>query len=255
MTLAVVTGASGGIGASIARRLAADGMRVALLARRAEPLEQLAAEIGGVAYTVDLSDAAATADVCATILRDEGVPDVIINNAGAGRFISIEETPSEEAHQQMALPYFAAFHVTRGFIEPMLARNSGTIMQINSPVAVVPWPGAVGYASARFALRGFTESLRQDLWATGINVGSVSPSRVHSDYFDANPGSVERVPKVEAIVGTMTPEDVADAVAKALERRPNKDSYAPWRWAFMAPWARVFPGLVAWLFRKTGHKR
>ena len=53
----------------------------------------------------------------------------------------------------------------------------------------------------------------------------------------------------------MTPEDVAEAVAKALERRPNKDSYAPWRWAMMAPWARVFPGLVAWLFRTTGHKR
>lgn len=155
----------------------------------------------------------------------------------------------------MALPYFAAFHTTRGFIDAMLARGSGTILQINSPVAVVPWPGAVGYASARFALRGFTEALRQDLWRTGINVASVSPARVHSDYFDANPGSLERVPKVELLVGTMTPEQVADSVASALRHRPNKDSYVPWRWALIAPWARVFPGAVAWLFRRTGHRR
>lgn len=253
--LAVVTGASSGIGAAIARRLAADGARVVLLARREEPLARLAGEIGGAAYAVDLSDGDATAAVCARILAEEGTPDVIVNNAGAGRFLSIEETSNAEAHEQMALPYFAAFHTTRAFIEPMLARGSGTILQVNSPVAVVPWPGAVGYASARFALRGFTESLRQDVWGTGINVGSVTPSRVHSDYFDANPGSVERVPRVEVLVGTMTPEQVADAVANALRHRPNKDSYVPWRWALIAPWARVFPGVVAWLFRATGHRR
>lgn len=253
--LAVVTGASGGIGEAIARRLAADGARVVLLARRAERLEALAGEIGGVPYAVDLSDGAATAAVCAQILADEGTPDVIINNAGAGRFSSIEDTSNEEAASQMDLPYMAAFHTTRGFIEPMLRRNSGVIMQINSPVAVVPWPGAVGYAASRFALRGFTEALRQDLWTTGIKVGSVTPTRVHSEYFDANPGSVDRVPKVELLVGTMTPEQVADAVANALKHRPGKDSYVPWRWALMAPIARAFPGPIAWLFRTTGHRR
>lgn len=194
--LAVVTGASGGIGEAIARRLAADGTRVVLLARRAQPLQQLAGELGGAAYPVDLADGEATADVCRRILAEEGTPDLIVNNAGAGRFRSIEETSNGETRQQMELPYRAAFHVTRGFIEAMLARGHGTIMQINSPVAVVPWPGAVGYAAARFALRGFTEALRQDLHGTGINVASLSPSRVHSGYFDANPGSLERVPKV-----------------------------------------------------------
>lgn len=253
--LVVVTGASGGIGEAIARRLSADGARVVVLARREAPLRRLAEEIDGAAYPVDLADADATAAICARILEEEGIPDVIVNNAGAGRFLSIEETSNDEARQQVELPYLAAFHVTRGFIEPMLARGSGTIMQVNSPVAVVPWPGAVGYAASRFALRGFTEALRQDLWGTGIHVGSLTPSRVHSDYFGANPGSVERVPRVEFMVGTMTPAQVADAVASALRHRPNKDSHVPWRWALIAPWARVFPGVVAWLFRATGHRR
>lgn len=251
----VVTGASAGIGAAIVRRLCADGDRVAALARRADRLEALAAETGAFAHPVDLADGDATAAVCARILAAHGTPDVIINNAGAGRFLSIDETTNAEAHAQMDLPYFAAFHVTRAFIEPMLARGSGTIFQINSPVAVVPWPGAVGYAAARYAVRGFTEALRQDLWDTGIDVGSLTPTRVHSEYFDANPDSVSRVPRVEALVGTMTPQQVADRVAAALAHAPGRDHYAPWRWAVIEPVARAFPAPIAALYRRSGHHR
>ncbi|NLT30042.1 MAG: SDR family oxidoreductase [Propionibacterium sp.] len=253
--LVVVTGASGGIGAAIAQRLAADGDRVVMLARRADRLHELAERIGGHAHPVDLAVGDDVSRVCAEIVATHGVPDVVINNAGAGRFTSIEETSNREAAEQMAVPYLATFHVTRGFIEPMLARGSGTIFAINSPVAVVPWPGAVGYAAARFAVRGFTEALRQDLWGTGLQVGSLSPTRVHSDYFEANPDSVQRVPRVEALVGKMTVEQVADTVAHCLQYRPDKDTYAPWRWALIAPWARVFPSAVAALYRATGHRR
>ncbi len=113
--------------------------------------------------------------MCERILDEHGTPDILLNNAGSGRFLSIEETSPKEAREQMALPYFAAFDMTRGLIEPMLARGSGTIFQINSPVAQIAWPGAVGYAAARYAVRGFTEALRQDLHGTGINVGSLTP--------------------------------------------------------------------------------
>lgn len=253
--LIVVTGASAGIGEAIARRLAADGARLVLFARRAERLEALAQQLDALAVSVDLSDAEATAAACRRVLAERGVPDVIVNNAGSGRFQTIEETSAAEAHAQMALPYFAAFHVTRGFIEPMLERGSGVVFQINSPVAVVPWPGAVGYAASRWALRGFTEALRQDLHGTGVRVGSLTPTRVHSDYFTANPDSVSRVPRVEALVGTMTPAEVADAVAAALRSRPGRDSYAPWRWALTAPLARAVPAPFAALYRFTGHRR
>ena len=253
--LIVITGASAGIGAALARRLSDSECRLILLARREEKLKPLAKETGAAYYPVDLSDADAVAEVCERILAEHGTPDILINNAGSGRFISIEEPSPQEAREQMALPYFAAFDMTRGLIEPMLARGSGTIFQISSPVAQIAWPGAVGYAAARYAVRGFTEALRQDLHGTGINVGSLTPTRVHSDYFKANPKSEKRVPKVELLVGTMTPDEVAEATVHALEHRPNKDSNAPWRWALSAPIARAFPAPFLWLFRATGHKR
>lgn len=255
--LTVITGASAGIGEAIARRLVRDGHRVVLLARRAERLETLTRQLGphAHAYAVDLSDPEAVAETCARILAEHGTPDILVNNAGSGRFLAIEETTSAQAREQIALPYLAAFDMTRGVIEPMLARGSGIIFQINSPAAVVPWPGAVAYASARAALDGFTRALRQDLAGTGIQVGSLTPTRVHSDYFDANPDSVARVPKVEWIVGTMTPAEVAEAVAEALAARPGRDTAAPWRWALFAPIARATPRPFAWLFRLTGHKR
>ncbi len=278
--LVVITGASAGIGEATARRFVRAGARVVLLARRADRLEALAAELNAaagagpdvagagaasdllaergpraVAYPVDLADPDASAEVCARILAEQGVPDVVINNAGAGRFQSIEETSPEEAHAQMALPYFAAFHVTRGFVEPMMARGRGVVFQINSPVSIVAWPGAVGYAAARWAVRGFTQALRQDLHGTGVQVGSLTPTRVHSEYFDANPDSVSRVPKVELLVGSMTPDQVAEAVLRTVVHRPNRDSHAPWRWALFAPLAQAVPGPVEWLFRTTGHTR
>ncbi len=253
--LIVITGASSGIGEALARHLGADGSRLILLARREERLRALAEDTGANYYAVDLSDPSATAEVCARILTEHGTPDVVINNAGSGRFISIDETSPDEAREQMALPYFAAFDVTRGFIEPMLRRGSGTIFQINSPVAQIAWPGAVGYAAARYAVRGFTEALRQDLHGTGINVGSLTPTRVHSEYFKANPNSVSRVPKVELLVGTMSPAQVAEATARALDQRPNKDTHAPWRWGLFQPIARAVPGPFLALFRATGHKR
>lgn len=253
--LVVVTGASSGIGAATARRFAQRGARVVMLARRQERLGALADEIGGAAYAVDLADADATSKVCAQILADEGTPDVVLNNAGAGRFLSIEQTSFAEAERQIQVPYLAAFRVTRAFIEPMLARGSGVVFQINTPAAIVPWPGAVGYSAARFAMRGFTEALRQDLWQTGVQVGALYPTRVSSDYFEVNPGARDRIPTAEALVGAMTPDQVAAAVEKAVIYRPNQDTYVPWRWALMAPIARAIPAPVRWLYRLTGHKR
>jgi short-subunit dehydrogenase len=152
------------------------------------------------------------------------------------------------------LPYLAAFAVTRAFVEPMLARGSGTILVINTPASIVPWPGAAGYAAARFALRGFTEALRQDLRGTGLRVTSVTLARVTSDYFDANPGALERVPSAEALVGHLSPEQAAEVVVGAV-RSGAREVHAPWRWALLAPVAKVLPAPFAWLFARTGARR
>jgi uncharacterized protein len=257
--LALVTGASSGIGAATARALASEGARIVLVAHEPEALEKVAEEIrasGAEAQAVaaDLSQHEEVTELGERVLSEIGVPDVIVNNAGAGRFLFIDETDPEEAVQMMAVPYFAAFFVTRAFIERMLARGSGTILMVNSPVSIGPWPGAIGYASARYALRGFTEALRQDLRGTGLHVGSVTPAKVSSPYFDRHPGAAERVPKIGRVAGTMTPEQVAEVIVKAL-RRDAGDVQAPWRWAAIVPFARAVPAPLAWLYAKTGARR
>jgi uncharacterized protein len=230
-----------------------------LVAHEPKALEKVAEEIranGGEARAVaaDLSEHAEVGALARRVLAEIGVPDVVVNNAGAGRFLFIDETDPEEAVRMMAVPYFAAFFVTRAFIEPMLERGSGTILMVNSPVSIAPWPGAIGYAAARFALRGFTEGLRQDLRGTGLHVSSVTPAKVSSPYFDRNPGAAERVPRIGRVAGTMTPDEVAEVIVKAL-RRDAGDVHAPWRWAAIVPSARAFPAVIAWLYAKTGARR
>jgi uncharacterized protein len=136
----LITGASTGIGAAAAREMAARGAQVALVARSAGPLSELALALtnaGGQAhaYPTDVSDREAVAELAERVTAELGVPDVLVNNAGAGRFLFIDETPPEEVESMMAVPFFAAFQVTRAFIGDMIARGSGHIVNVTTPVA------------------------------------------------------------------------------------------------------------------------
>lgn len=258
-TLVVVTGASRGIGAASARALALAGARVVLLARSEDALEAVARDVeqlGSTAwsYPVDLSDLAATEAVCSRIADELGTPDVVFNNAGAGRWLYVEETDSAELLHMTAVPYLAAFTVTRCFLPAMLQRGSGRIVNITSPVAYTPWPGATAYASARWAMRGFSEALRLDLHGTGVGVTLLVPGEVESTYFSANPGVRERVPGIGRIFRTLAPEDVAEMLLYAL-RHDVPLVVQPRLLALMLPLARAFPGVFRLLTRATGHKR
>ena len=150
--LVLVSGASSGIGAATAKVMAKAGGRVVLLARRKEALDQVAAEITSAsgqawAYSVDLADADAVAAVAKQITEELGTPDIIINNAGAGRWLFVDETSPAEAVQMMAVPYFAAFNVTHAFLPAILRRNSGHIVNISSVGSRFVWPGATRLSS------------------------------------------------------------------------------------------------------------
>ncbi|HEX8076001.1 MAG TPA: SDR family NAD(P)-dependent oxidoreductase [Thermoleophilaceae bacterium] len=256
---AVVTGASSGIGAATARALADRGARVALVARTRDALEEVAADIGrsgatAAVHAADLTDARAAASAAEAIRGDLGVPDVLVNNAGAGRFLFIDETAPDEAESMMAVPYFAAFNMTRAVLPDMLARDSGRVLIVNSPASYVAWPGACGYTAARFAMRGFTEGLRADLHGTGVGVSSVTAGKVRSPYFDNNPGSEERIPTITRIIRTLTPEEVAHAVVDALER-DKRDVYVPLMLRMNVLQSRFMPRLSSWVLARTGAKR
>ena len=255
----LVTGASTGIGAATARAVAARGGRPVLVARSADKLDALAAEIarsGGraLALAADVGDLDAVSAMAERVRAEVGVPDVIVNNAGAGRFLFIDETDPRELAAMTAVPYHAAFYVTRAFIEEMIARRSGRIVNLTTPGAYFPWPGSAAYASARWAVRGFTEALRQDLHGTGVGVTLVVPGKVTSEYFAHNPGAEERIPKIARIMRTLTPEQTADAIVAGIEHQ-RAEVFVPVELRLLELQARLFPGITRWLVQRTGARR
>ena len=257
--VALVTGASSGIGAATAKALARDGAHVCLLARTESSLHEIAEEIreaGGTAdvYPIDLADFDAVEALADDIERDVGTPHVIVNNAGAGRFRAIEETSPEAAMDAMRVPYGAAFAVTRAFVDGMIERGSGTVVTVTSAAAYAPWPGATAYATARWAMRGFAAALRADVQETGVGVLLVVAGEVDSPYFDHNPGSRERLPTIATLFPTLTPEDVADAIVVGL-RENRRTVIVPRRLAAVIRLHRLFPRLVDELVVRTGWQR
>jgi short-subunit dehydrogenase len=255
----LVTGASSGMGAAIAKAMAKAGGRLLLLARREDALRAVADEItraGGQAhiYPVDLANAGSVMEVARRITVEVGTPDIIVNNAGAGRWLFVDETSPEEAVQMMAVPFFAAFYITRAFLPEMLKRNNGHVVNISSVGSRFVWPGATAYLAARWAVRGFSEALRADLYGTGIRVTLYESGVVESPYWAHNPGSLERVPKMGLLVPALTPEQVGKAIVKGIERNqrliviPFMMRLTYWQHAIM-PW------LVQWLMIVTGYRR
>ena len=257
--LALVTGASSGMGSEIAKALAKAGAKVILLARNQEALDKVAKEIttaGGSAsaYSVDLSNPAVVESTAARIKSEQGIPDIIVNNAGSGKWLFIDETSVEQAVQMMTLPYFAAFYITKAFYPEIVKRNSGHIVNISSVSSRFVWPGATAYHAARWAIRGFTEALRSDLYHTGIGVTLYESGVVESPYWEHNPNSLERVPKMGKLVPTLTTEQVGAAVVNGI--RKNKKLVVIPLMMKLTYWQHaVFPWAVQWLMTITGYRR
>jgi short-subunit dehydrogenase len=224
---ALITGASSGIGEATAKALAKEGYRVILLARSKDRLERVAsgiAEQGGsaLAYSVDLSKAEEVSEAARRILAEAGVPDVIINNAGAGRWLSVLETAPAEFEGMMAVPCLAAFYVTRAFLPRMLERGSGHIVNVCSVAGPLVWPGAAGYAAARAALRSLSRTLHTELAGTGVGVSTVMFGKVRSTFWEHNPGSEQRLPRANAFLPTLTTEQAAGVIVKSIEEKASE---------------------------------
>jgi len=247
-TLAVVTGAASGIGEATAHELASRGSRVLLLDRNAEPLELVADAIRGQghraeAYVIDLSDAEAIRVTAGELVAAHGSPDVLVNNAGVGRWLSILETSAEEAELMITVPYLAAFNLTRELLPGMLARGSGQIVNLTSVAARLSWPGAVAYSAARAAIEGFTNALRADLYGSGIGVTLAMFGTVESPYWQHNPGSRERVPKSARGIRVLSTTEVASRIVSGIEQR-SRTLIAPTVFRGLFLMSALFPDRV-----------
>ena len=258
-SLVLITGASSGIGAATAKAFAREGARVILLARSAEKLAEVAALIqsaGGTAHVIpiDLTQPDQAAQAADQIRGSIGLPDILVNSAGIGRWLYADETPPQAVIDMMAAPYFCAFFITRAFLPDMLQRNSGHIVNINSPAAKLPWPGSTAYTGARWALMGFTQALRADLYGTRLKVHSIVAGKVTSTYWDHNPGALDRAPSIARLIPDLAPEQVADAVLTAI-RRNRSDIIIPRLLRVFYTLHTLAPRLMERLVWSTGYKR
>jgi short-subunit dehydrogenase len=244
-SIAVISGASSGIGEATARLLAAKGSHALLLARNGDRLDQVAADIrsgGGKAdaFAVDLADAAALAATARRLVAEHGCPHILVNNAGAGRWLPILDTSADEAAAMITLPYLAAFNLTRELLPGMLQRRSGQIVNVTSVAARLAWPGAVAYSAARAAMEGFSNALRADLYGSGVSVMLAMFGTVETPYWAHNPGSRERLPTRAAAMKPLSAEQVAQAIVAGIEAGA-RTVVEPAAFKFLFALNRLFP--------------
>jgi NADP-dependent 3-hydroxy acid dehydrogenase YdfG len=184
---ALVTGASRGIGLEVARVLAADGMRVAMLARSEDALRRAADAIGShaVAVPCDVGDAAAV-ERAAAMVRDSfaGAPDVIVNCAGVFQLAPIEQTAIETFRRSLDVNLVAPFLIVRAFLADMRARATGHVVTIGSIADRVVFPENAAYAASKFGARAMHETLRMELRGSGVRASLVSPGPVDTALWD-----------------------------------------------------------------------
>lgn len=257
--LVLITGASSGIGKETARQFARLGAIVLVLARNRERLAEMANEIrlmGGRAeeFVLDLADLDALIATAERIKVKFGIPDVIVNNAGAGKWRFLEEMEYGEARDMMMVPYLAALYLTKAFMPEMLKRNSGHIVTVTSFAAKIPFAGATSYIASRKALLGLHEALSYDLHGTGIRTSLAYFAKVDSPLWEHNPGSEERLPKVQRLIKVISAERAAQAIVDGVVKN-RREMYAPFTLKVILFLTWLTPAITRFIMNTTGYKR
>ena len=214
--VALVTGATGGIGAAIARALHFQGAQVALTGRRAGELNALAAELGRRALVApaDLSDPAVASALVEQVETTFGTLDVLVNNAGLTRDGLAVRMGDQDWASVLEVDLSAPFRLARAALRGMMKRRSGRIVSIASIVAVTGNPGQANYAAAKAGLIGMSKALAQEVASRGVTVNVVAPGFVKTAMTDALSDSqkaalMDRIP----LSRMGAPEDIAAAVS------------------------------------------
>lgn len=247
----LLTGASGGIGREIAMRLAANQCNLGLLGRRLEPLEKLCEEVNGisdvrvVSIVADISSEEQRKEAVRTFEERVGQIDVLVNNAGIVDFTCFTNQSPEAINNIFATNLLAPIHLIRQILPSMLARNSGHIVNIGSTLGSIGFPFFSSYSASKFALRGFSESLRREVDGTGVTVSYLAPRAVRTS---ANSEAVYRM-AAAAGMNMDEPEVVANFIVRAI-RRKGELSYIGWPENLFVRINAILPKLVDMVLRK-----
>lgn len=214
--LAVVTGASAGIGEAIARRLAREGFRLLLGARREERVRKIARELGAEARRLDVSDEVSVADFC----RGLGPVQVLVNNAGGARGSDpVAESDSADWRWMWEVNVLGLMQMTRALLPGLERSGRGHIVNVSSTAGIEVYEGGGGYTGAKHAVHAICQTLRLELSGRPIRVTEVSPGMVETEFaINRFAGDKERAAAVYQGVTPLRAEDVADVVAFAVTR-------------------------------------
>ena len=212
MKTAVVTGASSGIGAATARMLAGEGYRVICAARRAERIEALAGEIGGVAVDCDIT---VDADVARLASAVGGTLDVLVNNAGGALGLEpVSDADLDAWSTMLQTNLIGTTRVTKALL-PALVAAEGVIVFVTSTAADSGYEGGAGYCAAKAGERAVVESMRLELYDVPVRITEICPGMVRTEGFSVTRfgGDEERAAAVyEGVAEPLTADDVADAI-------------------------------------------
>ncbi len=216
--VAVVTGASSGIGAATARQLAASGWKVIAVARRGDRLRELSDATGARAVTLDLTDPAAVTEFAGSLDRC----DVLVNNAGGAFGLDSVSTAKDEDWQRMwDVNVLATMRLTRGLLPLLVASGDGVIVTVTSTAAHAVYEGGAGYCASKYAERAMVETLRLELCGQPVRICEIAPGMVKTEEFSLNRfrGDDARADAVYAgVPGPLTAEDIADAITWMIGR-------------------------------------
>jgi NADP-dependent 3-hydroxy acid dehydrogenase YdfG len=220
--IAVVTGASSGIGAATARRLSAEGFHVVAAARRMDRLEQLVAEIGpdATAVACDITSDESVAAL-ATAVTELGAPvAVLVNNAGGARGMDPVETGGVDDWQWMyEVNVLGTLRVTKALLPALEASGAGTVVTVGSTAAFTVYEGGGGYTAAKHAQNALVGTLRLELAGRPVRVIEIDPGMVRTEEFSLNRlGDQAKVDAIYAGVDPLVAEDIADCIAWTATR-------------------------------------
>ncbi|PZE21359.1 SDR family NAD(P)-dependent oxidoreductase [Paenibacillus xerothermodurans] len=248
--IAVITGASSGIGAMMAKQLALRGATPVLMARSEDKLREAADGLEGKPHAVYVLDVASTEQVMATmeqVIERFGRIDILINSAGYGVFQSFIDADILEIHSMMDVNYMGTVRCTKAVLPHMLRAQSGHIVNVASMAGKIGTAKSSGYAAAKHAVLGFTNSLRQELAGTGVHLTAINPGPIDTPFFDRADPTGNYVKNIRWFM--LKPEQVVNKVLWAIERRVPELNL-PYTAHLGVKLFQLFPGV----FNKLAHK-
>ena len=220
--VALITGASAGIGQACARALAGEGAQLVLTARRKERLDALKKEAeslgtAAVSVTGDACEEQTAIETVKAAVDAYGRLDILVNNAGAGNYTNLVDTSAEDYDGLMDTNVRSTFLFTRHTVPVMLQQKSGTILMISSMAGVYGFGGEAVYCMTKFAQVGFAQALDRELRESGIKVGAICPGGVKTEFAIGKGRTEKGVAESEML----DPEDVAGVVLLACTQSPR----------------------------------